>query len=139
MRLAGERDFALLCAWQSAFLDEIAARETAEEVPQLVRRRLNLGGAWIWEAGGEPVAHAGHRPTPVRSARIAPVYTPPGHRGRGYATALVATLARHLLDQGHRPLYLFADTLNPTSNGIYRRVGFQPAGDHLHLTRVGGA
>lgn len=135
MRQAVEADFDLLCAWQQTFFDEVNIHEPPEEIPQLVERRLRTGGAWFWEVDGIPVTHAGYRLTPVRSVRIAPVYTPRAHRGKGYATALVAALSRHLLDAGRFPLFLFADTDNPTANGVYRKVGFRAAGEHLHLTR----
>jgi predicted GNAT family acetyltransferase len=78
-------------------------------------------------------------PTP-RGVRINFVYTPPAHRGRGYATSCVAALTRHLLDPGKEFCFLFTDLANPTSNKIYRRLGyrhvcdfrdvrFEPAGD----------
>ncbi|MFS8086313.1 MAG: GNAT family N-acetyltransferase [Acidobacteriota bacterium] len=136
MHQALDTDFDLLCAWQQAFFTDANVREAADEIPELVRRRLRTGGAWLWKVDGVPVAHAGYRQTPIRSARIAPVYTSPEHRGRGYATALVAELSRHLLAQRRFPLYLFADRENSTSNGIYRRAGFRMAGEHVHLTRV---
>lgn len=135
MRQAAEADFELLCAWQQTFFDELNILEPPEETPQLVERRLRTGGAWFWEVGGVPVTHAGYRLTPVRSVRIAPVYTPRAHRGNGYASALVAALSRHLLGAGRFPLYLFADADNATANGVYRRVGFRAAGEHVHLTR----
>jgi uncharacterized protein len=136
MRQALDADFDLLCAWLREFIEDAKVRESVDEIPQLVNRRLQTGGAWLWEVDGIPVVHVGHRQTPIRSARIAPVYTPPEHRGRGFATALVAELSRHLLARGRFPLYLFADAENPTANGIYRRVGFLPAGEHVHLTRA---
>lgn len=136
MRPATDADFDLLCAWQRAFFVDANVHGGTEEVTDLVRRRVQTGGGWIREVDGTPVAHAGHRQTPVRSARIAPVYTPPEHRGRGYASALVAALSRHLLAQGHAPIYLFADTGNPTANGVYLRVGFRAVGEHVHLTRA---
>ncbi len=136
LRAADDGDFELLCRWQQAFLDEIAARETGETSAQMVRRRLASGGAWLWEVDGAPVAHAGHRPTPIRSARIAPVYTLPDQRGKGYAGALVAAVCRELLAAGRHPLYLFADALNPSANGIYQRVGFHEVGEHVHLMRA---
>jgi predicted GNAT family acetyltransferase len=139
MRKAFDADFDLLCAWQRAFFEEANVRESVDEIPHLVNRRVQTGGAWFWEVDGVAVVHAGHRLTPIRSVRIAPVYTPPEHRGRGYATALVAELSRHLLAQGRFPLYLFADTENPVANGVYCRVGFRPAGEHVHLTRVDAA
>ena len=135
MRLATQADFDLLCAWQQAFVREANIREGADEIPEQVARRLKSAGAWLWEVGGMPVSHAAARPTPIRSARIAPVYTPDAHRGRGYAAALVAQMCRYLLREGRHPLYLYADMTNATANGIYRRVGFHPAGEHLHLTR----
>lgn len=65
---------------------------------------------------------------------VEPSDTPPC--GFTVTTMLVAELSRHLLAQGRFPLYLFADTENPVANGVYRRVGFRPAGEHVHLTRV---
>ena len=135
LRACGEADFELLTCWQQAFIDEIGARNITDTAADLVRRRLDGNGAWLWEVDGVPVAHAGHRPTPVCSARIAPVYTLPEHRGRGSAAALVAATCSALLAQGRFPLYLFADMANPVANGVYRRVGFEAVGEHLHLMR----
>ncbi|MEO7762653.1 MAG: GNAT family N-acetyltransferase [Casimicrobiaceae bacterium] len=135
MRQANDTDYEMLCAWQSEFMREANVREGTDDIAQSVTRRLRKGGAWLWEVDGMPVAHAAFRLTPIRSARIAPVYTPAEHRGLGYATALVAALSRALLEQGRAPLFLFADTTNPTANGVYRRVGFRSVGEHVHLTR----
>jgi hypothetical protein len=60
--------------------------------------------------------------------RIGPVYTPPDLRRRGYATALTAALTRSLLER-HRFCFLFTDLANPTSNGIYMRIGYEPVAD----------
>jgi uncharacterized protein len=57
------------------------------------------------------------------------VYTPPRHRGKGYATSLVAELTGRLLAAGHRRCMLVTDLANPTSNGIYRRIGYLPVCD----------
>ena len=63
---------------------------------------------------------------PHGGARIGMVYTIPEFRGRGYGAAITGSLARVLLEGGQRWVSLFADDLNPTSTGIYRRLGFQP-------------
>jgi uncharacterized protein len=34
-----------------------------------------------------------------------------------------------LLEGGHRFCFLFTDLANPTSNGIYRRIGYEPVTD----------
>jgi hypothetical protein len=63
-------------------------------------------------------------PTPT-GIRIGPVYTPPPHRRRGYATSLVAEQSRWLLERGHRSCFLFTDLSNSTSNSIYAAIGYR--------------
>jgi len=60
---------------------------------------------------------------------VGPVYTTPALRGRGYASALVGQMTGMLLSRGHRLCFLFTDLANPTSNGIYQRVGNEPVCD----------
>jgi predicted GNAT family acetyltransferase len=57
------------------------------------------------------------------------VYTPPQHRGRGYASALTAAASQDQLDRGHRYCFLFTDLSNPTSNKIYQSIGYEPVCD----------
>ena len=58
-------------------------------------------------------------------ARIGPVYTPPEERGRGYASNLVANVSAGALERGAGACYLYTDLGNPTSNTIYRRLGYR--------------
>ncbi|MFD5727696.1 GNAT family N-acetyltransferase [Streptomyces sp. NPDC058368] len=53
------------------------------------------------------------------------------HQGRGYAAAVTAQVARTALDGGAEHVLLFADPANPTSNGVYRRIGFRAGADRL--------
>jgi predicted GNAT family acetyltransferase len=57
------------------------------------------------------------------------VYTPPQARGRGYASALVATTSQRLLATGRDYCFLFTNLANPTSNHIYQEVGYEPVSD----------
>ena len=57
--------------------------------------------------------------------RIGPVYTPPDLRGRGYATSLVAAQTGWLLGAGRTFAFLYTDLDNPTSNALYRRIGYR--------------
>lgn len=57
------------------------------------------------------------------------VYTPPKLRKRGYATECVAKLSKHLLEEGNQFCFLFTDLMNPTSNSIYQKIGYQPVID----------
>jgi ribosomal protein S18 acetylase RimI-like enzyme len=135
MRPAQATDDGLVIEWSLAFHDEAGMADPREHVPQHMRRRRGAGELFVWEdAELGPVAFAGGFLIPPGGARIAPVYTPPPLRGRGYARALVAGLCRELQSRGARSVYLFTDARNPTSNALYRSIGFAPCGYHVHLT-----
>jgi predicted GNAT family acetyltransferase len=92
------------------------------------------GTAYLWEnEAGTPVAMASASgPTP-HGIRIGGVYTPPELRGRGYASSAVAALSARLLDEGRRLCFLFTDASNPTSNSIYRRIGYEQVAEVVEL------
>jgi len=71
-----------------------------------------------------------------RIARVGPVYTPPEHRRRGYATSLVAAWTAQLLGRGIHRCALFTDLANPTSNSIYQTVGYRPVADAVEIDFV---
>jgi len=75
---------------------------------------------------GTPVCMVAHSPTVAGVSRIGPVWTPPEHRRRGYAAAAAATVAARLAERDR--VVLFADLGNPTSTGVYLRIGFRPVG-----------
>ena len=79
---------------------------------------------WLWESGGRPVSLSGYA-TGFGGSRIGPVYTPPEHRGNGYATGLVARQSSWLLERGWGPCFLYTDLANSTSNAIYARIGYE--------------
>jgi predicted GNAT family acetyltransferase len=81
----------------------------------------------IWDSGGI-VSLAGVHDPAYGVGRVGPVYTPPAHRGRGYGAAASAVAARRLLDGGAGQVMLFTDLANPTSNRLYRRIGFERVG-----------
>jgi uncharacterized protein len=130
-RPAEPGDRALVIEWLEAFTSEALPAETfdREQTERGVSRRLAAGdgdaGIWLWEDAGHAVALAAYGgPTP-EGIRLGPVYTPPEHRRRGYATCLVAAVSSWLLERGRRRCYLYTDLANPTSNGIYRRIGYE--------------
>ncbi|MEO8345418.1 MAG: GNAT family N-acetyltransferase [Betaproteobacteria bacterium] len=120
---------------QHDFIIEIALPEDPARLRAIIPRRIEAGQFWLWEDGGT-VAFAGWSDAPPGDGRIAPVYTPPHARGRGYATALVAALSQSLLDSGRRRLFLITDLANPTSNSIYAKIGYQPQSDLFHFDFV---
>ncbi len=122
-------DRARVIAWALAFADEVLHEETdRERHVRLVEARLEAtenAGLWLWEDGGEPVSLSGYGGSTPHGIRIGPVYTPPERRGQGYATSLVAEQSRWLLGTGRSLCFLYTDLDNPTSNALYRRIGYR--------------
>jgi hypothetical protein len=59
------------------------------------------------------------------------VYTPPENRRRGYAAACVYGISKYCTEAGYRCV-LYTDLGNPTSNAIYRRIGYRAVAEAIH-------
>ena len=131
MRVAEAGDRSLLAAWLRAFAlealgertDEGSGLRVADRWLAAQRRRM-----YVWE-DGRPVSIVGVSGETPHGIRVAPVYTPPELRGRGYASALTAAVSQAQLDNGRRYCFLFTDLANPTSNKIYRAIGYEAVCD----------
>ncbi len=96
------------------------------EIENTLRQAIDDGQQFVWTEGSSIRAMASYvSPFKHGGARIRGVYTLPEFRGRGYGSAITAALAAQLLNGGQAWVALFADNANPTSTGIYRRLGFQ--------------
>ncbi len=136
LRAATTADAELSLAWFQGFLAE-AAEQAGRPHPPLnefhdedfIAGKIARQEIWLWEAeDGEVVHLTAHNPPSYGVARVGPVFTPKGHRGRGYASAGVAGVSRRLRDQGAE-VCLYTDQENPTSNKVYAAIGFEPLVD----------
>ena len=124
MRRARAGEAPLLEEWGRRFVEDTGINATDSASPS--RALMARDSLYVWEDEGTVRSMAGALgPTPG-GIRIGYVYTPPSERGRGYASALVSELTRLLLDGGRDFCFLYTDRANPTSNGIYRRLGYRP-------------
>ncbi|MFF5498202.1 GNAT family N-acetyltransferase [Streptomyces aquilus] len=128
-RIAGKADRELLVRWFGGFLDDVG--KTAAGDPEAwADARVEHGGALLWETpDGIPVSLAAAHPMVAGQVRVGPVYTPPEQRGRGYAAAVTVAVGRAAREAGAEEVLLFADLANPTSNGVYQRVGYRGVAD----------
>ncbi|MEO3753890.1 GNAT family N-acetyltransferase [Streptomyces sp. B6B3] len=94
---------------------------------------LDRDAVVLWERDGVPVSMAATTPRVAGQTRICAVYTPPEHRRRGYAAAVTAAASRRAGEAGADEVLLFTDVANPTSNGVYQRIGYRPVLDRLGL------
>ena len=116
--------------YRDAIPDELDDDRIERYVVRMLEADLDREGIMLWHVGGSVVSMAAYSgPTP-HGIRINAVYTPPARRGRGYASACVAELTARLLNQGRQFCFLFTDQANPTSNKIYRRIGYQPVSEN---------
>jgi hypothetical protein len=123
-RKANQQDADVILAWYGAFQSEALNKETVVN-QRHIENLIATGSVYLWETADGIVSMA-MKTRPITSAiTISGVYTPPTHRRKGYATACVASLCQSLLDSGYAAINLFTDLANPTSNDIYRQIGFK--------------
>jgi GNAT superfamily N-acetyltransferase len=141
-RLATYDDLTLCHEWYADF--PRAAREQAgnsesaqgdyqpskEETVQRIEQERIL----LWEVDRAPVHLTGMAYPVLGVGRIAPVYTPDEHRGRGYAAAGVAAASARLQALGR--VCLFTDLDNRVSNHLYATLGYEPVVDMANHTIV---
>lgn len=128
MRWAREEDVPTLVKWFLGFNEEAVPHDPPENPEEKVRQFMKTGKLAVWDDGNMVSMTGSSRGTP-NGATVSAVYTPPERRGNGYASGCVAALSQSLLDDGNHFCTLYADLSNPTSNKIYRNVGYRPVVD----------
>ncbi|XIE78324.1 GNAT family N-acetyltransferase [Streptomyces sp. SBR177] len=131
-RVAAPGDVPLLLTWLRAYAGDVGEDPDADYSAQ-VEALVREGRLRLWEADGGPVAMASFSRPAAGQSRVSLVYTPPGHRARGYAGAVTAEVSRAARAAGAEQVLLFTDRANPTSNALYQRLGYRPIGDHTRV------
>jgi ribosomal protein S18 acetylase RimI-like enzyme len=126
MRVATVADIDLVSDWAGAFERETGAHTGGAR--KLAEERVRAGKIRLWDAG-DAKSMAGFTGGTPNGVRVGFVYTPPGERGRGWASACVAALTDELLASGKRFVFLYTDLANPTSNKIYQAIGYRAVAD----------
>ena len=134
LRVAEDGDLEALAAWWHGFARDAMHQDLGSDDARRVAKD-RLGRTYLWDLDGPVSMALATGPTP-NGIRIAGVYTPPELRGRGYASACVAALSRRLMEEGRQFCFLFTDAANPTSNAIYRRIGYEQVTEMVALDFV---
>jgi GNAT superfamily N-acetyltransferase len=128
LRQAVESEEAAIVAFSRAFVRETDPDDDDPDgrARDIAGRLLPAGRVYLWrDRAGHTVSMAAQVRASPNGASISLVYTPPEHRGHGYASRVVACLSQRLLDEGRTLCNLYTDLANPTSNAIYQRIGYQ--------------
>ncbi len=128
------KDAVLVVEWLMAFSREAVPQDPVPDRVEL-EQLAGSGRLLLWIDGGRPVSMAGITRRLKNSATIAPVYTPPDLRGRGYAGSVTAATVERIYGEGHRTACLYTDLRNPASNRCYAKVGFSPVCKSMHFYR----
>ena len=135
---AGPLEIPIIAKWIQAF--EAEALGKLHDLDLSRAERLITGGQiFTWLVEEEIVSMAMKTRPIAHSITVSGVYTPPEHRCRGYAGALVANLSQYLLHDGYQFINLFTDLDNPTTNKIYMEVGYHPVCDFREYRFKGSA
>lgn len=139
LRLAQAADSRTLSLWHAAFTAESMPHKQSSGTDNLqaVRDQIQAQQLFVWERDGQITCTAARKRETNHGTAISLVYTPPEYRGQGYASACVAALSQYLLDSGKSFCCLFTNLLNPTSNGIYERIGYDRIGTFAQYKRSG--
>jgi predicted GNAT family acetyltransferase len=133
-RVADESDLEWLVHWFTDFATEAFGRlPPGFDAQQMAQRGVHRATCWIWtDANGVASSMAVARPPVNGVSRIGPVYTPRDFRGRGYGSAITAAASRAVLEAGDVAC-LYTDLANPTSNKIYRQLGYRAVLDRTNV------
>lgn len=103
---------------------EMLALATLTRPGPFFARTHRLGDFVGVKADGRLVAMAGERMKPEGYVEVSGVCTDPGHRGRGYAGALMRVVAGRILARGETP-FLHSYAHNTGAIGLYESLGFR--------------
>ncbi len=127
-----EEDTTLVFNWLQLFVEEIGVYfpDLMKFVQMAIKaqnyRILIVDGVKVTIGGRTEIVNCGENEDgqAKKLSRIAPIFTPKEYRGHGYASTITAHLAQEILDEGAVPM-LFTQALNPISNAIYQKIGFE--------------
>lgn len=116
----------LLFEWMRDYDIEALGYEDGPALYEHINQRIDRmkdGTILALVHDGKPVALAGCNAKVADMNQIGPVWTPPEHRGKGYARAIVALLLEQEKRVGISHSILF--TNNPAAEKAYRALGYE--------------
>jgi len=127
LRKGKSSDRNLAVSWLQKFYAETHLHSVDAE--SFIDTALAAERLWLWDVGGTVSMAVSSKPI-AGVVRLSAVYTPKVHRGRGYAGACVHAVSSRFINAGYRCI-LYTDLGNPTSNSIYRKIGYRAVGEAI--------
>ncbi|WP_339251155.1 GNAT family N-acetyltransferase [Sporosarcina sp. FSL W8-0480] len=132
-RYASMDDHSLVVSWYSKFEDDANLNRTPiERVNDIVKQFIESQEVFLWENEGKVVSMM-KKSRPTRNGvTVSLVFTPKEERRKGYARTMVACGSMELLKE-YNFCVLYTDMMNPTSNKIYKEIGYKHIADSIHI------
>jgi uncharacterized protein len=128
---AEEKHESLVRNWLCGFGEQADMPMTRTQAESMAKSFIQKQSLYLWEHDGEIVSMANNSRRTRNGASVNAVFTPDEHKRKGFATSAVAALSQKLLDEGAKFCSLYTDLSNPTSNGIYKKIGYYVVGDSV--------
>jgi len=133
-RPTSDDDLELATRWNAEYaveiLGDVPGPALDSRVANAIANLHELGRSWVLWSGDVPVAYAAFNAALPDVVQLGGVYTPPGHRDRGYARAVVAGALRDARAAGVARAVLFTGAENLAAQRAYVALGFAHVGDY---------
>ena len=131
-RRAAREDLDVLARWRVAYMSEALWMEPSEVDVEQARgvmvRAVDERRGWVLELRGELVAYTGNNAEVEEMHQLGGVWTPPEHRCRGYARAVISQQLLDMRSDGRARAILFTDEENVAAQRAYEAIGFEKIG-----------
>jgi uncharacterized protein len=117
--------------WLYQFGEQANVAITKPQADSMARTYIQNQSLYLWSVNDEIVSMANNSRRTKNGATVNAVYTPDEHKRKGHATNAVAALSQKLLNDGFQFCSLYTDATNPTSNSIYRKIGYYDVGESV--------
>ena len=132
-RLANDGDCSLIGKWYNLFEQGAGLPMTPEEnVKKRVEKFVKEREVFLWIDKGKVVSMMKKARPTKRGVTVSLVFTPQEERRNGYARTMVAACSKELL-KDYKFCVLYTDMMNPTSNKIYKEIGYEKVADSVQL------
>lgn len=132
-RFATDADAPLIEKWFALFEEDTNLDRTPPEIiTERVAAFLDAREVFLWEDEGKVVSMMKKSRPTTNSVTVSLVFTPREERKKGYARTMVAQGSKELL-KDYRFCVLYTDMMNPTSNKIYKEIGYKHITDSIHI------
>ena len=128
-RRACPQEGELLRGWAIDFGAESPRPMDPRSLTRLSEHMLGQGNLFVWEENEEIRAMGGFGRETPNGLVINMVFTPKSYRGRGFASALTASLVREAGRRGKEFCCLYSEFRSSTRPNLYEQINFRLAGE----------